>query len=219
MTDTNPILDAHLDLLIHKLDWSDAISEEVRSLAIGNIRGAVGRLIEDGVLVPADEIDRRVIEAVDGARSIKAARTSASEEDGTSLQNLQRTYALADRPGALIEASIAAHGHGHVLPRTDGTKMRCGGPSVCKRCATDKGLLEAAHSSKSADTQRSEASHPSTQRLIEAAERVVAAKDTMERVRHLDPVDDVTAVAAARAEASESVEAMRQALQEIRSGK
>ncbi len=35
-------------------------------------------------------------------------------------------------------------GHGHVFPRDDGVKARCGGPEVCDECATDfvaKGLL------------------------------------------------------------------------------
>lgn len=28
-------------------------------------------------------------------------------------------------------------GHGHVYPRPDGVKMRCGGPSMCTECAKD----------------------------------------------------------------------------------
>ena len=38
-------------------------------------------------------------------------------------------------------------GHGHVYPRADGVRMRCGGPSMCRECAKDfvkknKGLLD-----------------------------------------------------------------------------
>lgn len=28
-------------------------------------------------------------------------------------------------------------GHGHVYPRTDGVKARCGGPGICKECSSD----------------------------------------------------------------------------------
>jgi hypothetical protein len=29
------------------------------------------------------------------------------------------------------------HGHGHVHPREDGVKARCGGPALCSHCAPD----------------------------------------------------------------------------------
>lgn len=32
-------------------------------------------------------------------------------------------------------------GHGHVYPRSDGAKARCGGPSICRLCALDVALL------------------------------------------------------------------------------
>lgn len=28
-------------------------------------------------------------------------------------------------------------GHGHVFPRADGIRMRCGGPGMCKECSAD----------------------------------------------------------------------------------
>lgn len=28
-------------------------------------------------------------------------------------------------------------GHGHVYPRADGMKARCGGPAICPRCAAE----------------------------------------------------------------------------------
>jgi len=28
-------------------------------------------------------------------------------------------------------------GHGHVFPRADGIKARCGGPAICRECAHD----------------------------------------------------------------------------------
>lgn len=29
-------------------------------------------------------------------------------------------------------------GHGHVVPRDDGIKARCGGPGLCKQCALEQ---------------------------------------------------------------------------------
>ena len=31
-------------------------------------------------------------------------------------------------------------GHGHVWPRPDGVKMRCGGPRICSACALDNAI-------------------------------------------------------------------------------
>lgn len=33
-------------------------------------------------------------------------------------------------------------GHGHVFPREDGVRARCGGPAVCNECAKDLNILE-----------------------------------------------------------------------------
>lgn len=35
------------------------------------------------------------------------------------------------------------HGHGHVFPRTDGVKARCGGPYLCSLCAQDAARQDA----------------------------------------------------------------------------
>lgn len=32
-------------------------------------------------------------------------------------------------------------GHGHVTPNPDGSKARCGGPSICRVCALEAGQL------------------------------------------------------------------------------
>ena len=34
-------------------------------------------------------------------------------------------------------------GHGHVVPRTDGLKARCGGPALCAECARDEAFYRA----------------------------------------------------------------------------
>lgn len=36
-----------------------------------------------------------------------------------------------------VEQACANVGHGHVFPRADGVKMRCGGPGLCSECAAD----------------------------------------------------------------------------------
>ncbi|HET8687638.1 MAG TPA: hypothetical protein VFM18_13385 [Methanosarcina sp.] len=33
-------------------------------------------------------------------------------------------------------------GHGHVIPRPDGFRARCGGPSFCKVCRAEQGLID-----------------------------------------------------------------------------
>lgn len=32
---------------------------------------------------------------------------------------------------------LVNYGHGHVFPRADGVKARCGGPALCSVCAKD----------------------------------------------------------------------------------
>jgi hypothetical protein len=39
---------------------------------------------------------------------------------------------------------VINQGHGHVTPRPDGIKARCGGPALCSECAKEKAALEAA---------------------------------------------------------------------------
>lgn len=51
------------------------------------------------------------------------------------------TEAAANRR---IEADAEGHpnsGHGHVYPRPDGAKARCGGPALCSKCARDAAAL------------------------------------------------------------------------------
>lgn len=38
-----------------------------------------------------------------------------------------------DQPGAPGQNT----GHGHVYPRPDGARARCGGPGLCRQCAAD----------------------------------------------------------------------------------
>ncbi|MGH9095589.1 MAG: hypothetical protein ACRDXE_10550 [Acidimicrobiales bacterium] len=47
-------------------------------------------------------------------------------------EHLSRT--MAERAAAAIPANS---GHGHVRPRPDGVKARCGGPPICPVCARE----------------------------------------------------------------------------------
>lgn len=96
-----PFLDAHLDLLLHRLSWSDGTPDETRTLVEGNVRGAISRLVEDGVLIPADEIDARVREIASIAEGIKAACTAKPEDtqpeqrgEGDQCEACGRTYQI-----------------------------------------------------------------------------------------------------------------------------
>lgn len=44
-----------------------------------------------------------------------------------------RTGRSLNRPGALGMNT----GHGHVFPRPDGARARCGGPGMCSSCSAD----------------------------------------------------------------------------------
>ncbi|MFG6660047.1 hypothetical protein [Sulfitobacter sp. 915] len=78
MTDATPMFSAHFEQLIHELKWADDTPDEVVTLVAGNIRGAVSRLIEDGVLVPVDEVSDRVAELFETAKAIAAMRKDAA---------------------------------------------------------------------------------------------------------------------------------------------
>ncbi|WP_325435136.1 Lar family restriction alleviation protein [Pseudomonas nitroreducens] len=41
-----------------------------------------------------------------------------------------------------VRTQLGNEGHGHVVPRLDGTLMRCGGPSICKTCQKERLLLD-----------------------------------------------------------------------------
>ncbi len=43
-----------------------------------------------------------------------------------------------------VEQAGTNVGHGHVFPRADGVKMRCGGPGLCSECAADASRARAA---------------------------------------------------------------------------
>lgn len=42
-----------------------------------------------------------------------------------------------------MSTSYGNQGHGHVHPRPDGVRARCGGPGLCAECAREKALDDA----------------------------------------------------------------------------
>ncbi|HCF6961751.1 TPA: hypothetical protein NIJ39_004035 [Pseudomonas aeruginosa] len=59
----------------------------------------------------------------------KANECTCPSGDG-SLVHPCPAHPAAEQAGANV-------GHGHVFPRADGVKMRCGGPGLCSECAAD----------------------------------------------------------------------------------
>lgn len=61
---------------------------------------------------------------------------------GATIGSTYRTAAVRD--------GLSQHGHGHVVPRFDGSKARCGGPAICATCAKDAAALQQAERSNAA---------------------------------------------------------------------
>lgn len=45
-----------------------------------------------------------------------------------------------------------SQGHGHVKPRADGVRARCGGPAVCSACQAEKAQAEQERRKRDNDT-------------------------------------------------------------------
>ena len=54
--------------------------------------------------------------------------------------------------------------HGHVIPNPDGSKARCGGPTVCSACALE---FAQHHSFKVPSSMDTSHRHPSTQQICQ----------------------------------------------------
>lgn len=59
-------------------------------------------------------------------------------------------------------------GHGHVRPRADGVKMRCGGPALCSYCQREAAALNQARKHRR-QTEKLAPDPPSTQHSGEEA--------------------------------------------------
>lgn len=43
-----------------------------------------------------------------------------------------------------VPTQLRNEGHGHVVPRPDGAKARCGGPAMCRVCQAEQAAMLAA---------------------------------------------------------------------------
>lgn len=104
MTDETPALDAALEQHIHELSWGDDVDNFTQTLVAGNIRGAVGNLVENGALIPVDVVQARVGELYNTASGILENRIKALESEVARLGNIKATIRVnALRHGASDE--------------------------------------------------------------------------------------------------------------------
>jgi hypothetical protein len=70
---------------------------------------------------------------------VAAQRALADAHDGTyQAPGAAAPDPLEADPGSMSEVFIHGNsGHGHVWPRPDGLRARCGGPAICRKCALD----------------------------------------------------------------------------------
>lgn len=60
----------------------------------------------------------------------------------TGSAHLAGEHFRCTNPRHQVQAPGTNTGHGHVWPRPDGMKARCGGPAICTQCALDAGRLQ-----------------------------------------------------------------------------
>lgn len=73
-------------------------------------------------------------------------------------------------------------GHGHVYPRPDGNKARCGGPPLCPECARDaarKAVDEGAAKAMGKAEDHSQPSFPGTASMYAAQHRLAVTEEWM----------------------------------------
>ncbi len=75
-----------------------------------------------------------------------------------------------------VEQAGTNVGHGHVFPRADGVKMRCGGPALCSECAADAYRARAALAQPS--PAQAEQAEPERPEVVAWQYRVTAGPQT-----------------------------------------
>ena len=70
-------------------------------------------------------------------RDVIADYESAISSDITCTNCDKLLDRLYDAEMELSDLRRSNTGHGHVYPRADGTRARCGGPMLCSECARD----------------------------------------------------------------------------------
>lgn len=74
---------------------------------------------------------RQLVAALEGVVRVADRKTIEFDAARTALANAKSQLVT---PNALKSPNS---GHGHVYPRPDGVKARCGGPGVCAYCSID----------------------------------------------------------------------------------
>ncbi len=74
----------------------------------------------------------------DGSLSMDAVRHKP-KQPAVAVMAVDEHAASVARWAEMFNRAI--EGHGHVFPRADGVKMRCGGPGLCSKCAADASLV------------------------------------------------------------------------------
>lgn len=97
---------------------------------------------------------------------------------------------------AHAEAQAANNkGHGHVVPRPDGVKARCGGPAMCHVCQAERGTLEATPAVPApAAPAEPDMRHPKIQALIGAKARREIELQLVEQLLDEGPDCDLTSL-------------------------
>lgn len=71
--------------------------------------------------------------------NLGTAKEHAGGEECDKDRRAYKTIRAASSPASVGERQNM--GHGHVFPRPDGIRMRCGGPGICSECSKDKAAL------------------------------------------------------------------------------
>lgn len=74
----------------------------------------------------------------DGSLSMDAVRHKP-KQPAVAVMAVDEHAASVARWAEMFNRAI--EGHGHVFPRADGVKMRCGGPGLCPKCTADASLV------------------------------------------------------------------------------
>lgn len=72
----------------------------------------------------------------------EAAEARAAELQQQLSEALERVKGLEAQLRPSAPPRTPNSGHGHVFPRPDGMKARCGGPALCKECRCDEAMRE-----------------------------------------------------------------------------
>lgn len=74
-------------------------------------------------------------------------------------------------------------GHGHVVPRPDGAKARCGGPGICPECSMEQARLTGEQAFKDATPKPLEPTDNSGHGEEYWRRRALLAEEELERLR------------------------------------